>query len=268
MESKNTFNKQRKICVKIYKKVKKEHYQNISLSEITNNQTFWKTVCPLFGNKVKTNQKINLTEKSVLLTSDEEIAKTFKEYFVKIVPKLKIIQNNCCIRKTGKIEDAIKKASFKYRYHPSITNIKSIMKSKNIPSFSFQPISIDKVKDIIKTPNTKKAFPDGDIPVNLGKMNEYIFSRLIFQNLNESLINGDFPHCLKQAEVIPVFKKEEKLDKPNYRPVSILPVIPKIYERLTYDKMYKYFDQIFSKFQCGFCKGFSTQNCLLHMIEN
>ena len=109
MESKNTFNKQRKICVKIYKKAKKEHYQNISLSEITNNQTFWKTVCPLFGNKVKTNQKINLTEKSVLLTSDEEIAKTFKEYFVKIVPKLKIIQNNCCIRKTGKIEDAIKK---------------------------------------------------------------------------------------------------------------------------------------------------------------
>ena len=35
-----------------------------------------------------------------------------------------------------------------------------------------------------------------------------------------------------------------------------------------YDQMYKYFDQIFSKFQCGFHKGFSTQNCLLYMIEN
>ena len=35
-----------------------------------------------------------------------------------------------------------------------------------------------------------------------------------------------------------------------------------------YDQMYKYFDQIFSKFQCGFRKGFSTQNCLLYMIEN
>ena len=34
------------------------------------------------------------------------------------------------------------------------------------------------------------------------------------------------------------------------------------------DQMYKYFDQIFSKFQCGFRKGFSTQNCLLYMIEN
>ena len=99
-------------------------------------------------------------------------------------------------------------------------------------------------------------------------MNEDIFSRLLFQNFNQYLINGEFPHCLKQAEVIPVFKKEEKLDKSNYRPVSILPVISKIYERLMYDQMYKYFDQIFSKLQCGFRKGFSTQNCLFNMTEN
>ena len=45
------------------KKVKKEHFQNMSLSEITNNKKFWKAVSPRFGNKVKTNQKINLTEK-------------------------------------------------------------------------------------------------------------------------------------------------------------------------------------------------------------
>ena len=52
---------------------------------------------PLFGNKVKTNQKINLIEKNVLVTSDAEIAKRFKEYFVEIVPKLNKIQNECYI---------------------------------------------------------------------------------------------------------------------------------------------------------------------------
>ena len=124
------------------------------------------------------------------------------------------------------------------------------------------------MKDIIKTLNTKKAFPDGDIPVKLIEMNEDIFSRLIFQNFNQSLISGDFPHCLNQAEVILVSKKEEKRDKSNYRPVSILPVISKIYERLMNDQLYRYFDQIFSKFQIGFREGFSTQNCLLYMIEN
>ena len=106
--------------------------------------------------------------------------------------------------KNGKHGGSSKKISFKYQYHPSITNIKD-MKSKNISSFSFQPVSIDKVKDIIKTLNTKKACPDGDIPVKLIKMNEDIFSRLAFQNFNQSLVSGEFPHCLKQAEVISVF---------------------------------------------------------------
>ena len=62
------------------------------------------------------------------------------------------------------------------------------------------------MKDIIKTLNIKKACPDGDIPVKIIKMNEDIFSRLIFQNVNQSLINGEFSHCLKQAEVITAFK--------------------------------------------------------------
>ena len=114
---------------------------------------------------------------------------------------------------------------------------------------NFEPVSIDKVKDIMKNVNTKKTCPDGDIPVNLIEMNEDIFLRPIFQNFNKFLINGDLPHCLKQAQVIPVFKKGEKLDKSSYRPVSILAIISKIYERLMYDQVYKYFDQIFSKFQ-------------------
>ena len=109
-----------------------------------------------------------------------------KEYFDKIVPKLNIIQDDCYIRKTENVEDLVKKASFQYRYNPSIVNIKDIMKSKNISSFSFQPVSIDKVKDI-KTLNTKKACPDGGIPVKLIKMNEHIFLRLLFQNFNHLL---------------------------------------------------------------------------------
>ena len=136
MEFKKAYNKHRNLCVKMVKKAKKEHFQNISLSEITDNKKFWKTVSPLFGNKVKTNQKINLIANNALVISDVEIAKTFKEYLDEIVPKPNIIQNEYYIRKTGNIEDPVKKASFKYQYHPSITNIKDIMKSKNISSVS------------------------------------------------------------------------------------------------------------------------------------
>ena len=130
MKSKKAYNKQHNICVKVVKKAKKEHFQDINLWEVTDNKKFWKTVSPLFGNKVKANHKINLIQKNVLSTTDEEIAKTFKKYFDEIVPKLNIIQNTCYIRKTKNIEDPVKKASFKDQNHPSITNIKDIMKSK------------------------------------------------------------------------------------------------------------------------------------------
>ena len=124
------------------------------------------------------------------------------------------------------------------------------------------------MKDIIKTLNTKRASPDGDIPVKLTKMNEDIFSRLIFQNSNQSLVNGEFPHCLKQAEVIPVFKNKEKLDKSNNRPVNLLPVISKIYERLMYDQMFNILIKSSLNFNVVFVKDLVLQNCFLNMIKN
>ena len=81
-----------------------------------------------------------------------------------------------------------KKASLKYQYDPSITNIKETMKQNNISFFSFQPVSRDKPKNKTRILNTKKACPDRDIPKELTKMNKDIFSRLIFQNFKQSLL--------------------------------------------------------------------------------
>ena len=106
------------------------------------------------------------------------------------MPKLNITKYECYIRKTGNIQDPVKKASFKYQYPPSITNIKDIMKSRNISSFSFQPVSTDKGKDMIKTLYTKNTCSNGNISVKLKKINEDIL-----QNFNQSLVNGEFFHC-------------------------------------------------------------------------
>ena len=69
------------------------------------------------------------------------------------------------------------------------------------------------------------------------------------------------------ADVKPVSKKNPRNDEENYRPVSILPSISKVYERCLCKQLYDYFDIIFSRKQCGFRKGFSVVNCLLPMIE-
>ena len=96
---------------------------------------------------------------------------------------------------------------------------------------------------------------------------EDFFSNFLCNNFNQCLSEGSFPNVLKIAEVHPIFKKDSRTNKENYRPVSILSNISKIYERCMYEQIYEYFDQILSKFQCGFRKGHSAQHCLLVMIE-
>ena len=61
--------------------------------------------------------------------------------------------------------------------------------------------------------------------------------------------------------------KNSKLSKENYRPISIFPNISKIYKKCFYDQIATYFVHIFSRYQCGFCKGCSAQHCSLAMIE-
>ena len=61
-----------------------------------------------------------------------------------------------------------------------------------------------------------------------------------------------FPTSLKLANVTPVYKKGSKKSKENYRPVSILPNISKINERCLFKQISNYFENFFSKFQCGF----------------
>ena len=115
--------------------------------------------------------------------------------------------------------------------------------------------------------DNKKACQEGDIPVEIIKDNIYIFSEFVFHNFNNSIFDATFPSELKNVDVIPVFKKKDRNNVENYRSVSILPNLSKIYERGLYNQMYKYFNHILSKWQCGFRKGFSTRHCLLVMTE-
>ena len=65
----------------------------------------------------------------------------------------------------------------------------------------------------------------------------------------------------------PAFKKKSKTSKDNYRPISILPNMSKIYERCLYNQIQTYFDNILSKYQCRLCKRFNAKHCLVSMIE-
>ena len=80
-------------------------------------------------------------------------------------------------------------------------------------------------------------------------------------------MNSSFPNPLKNADISPIYKKEEKTNINNYRPISILPSVSKIFEKNMYEQIYYYMKQYLSQYLCGFREGYNSEYCLLLMLE-
>ena len=73
---------------------------------------------------------------------------------------------------------------------------------------------------------------------------------------------------MKVDNITPVFKKDDRTNKTNYRPItSILPNMSKVSEISLCNQLYPFFDKILSIQQCGFRNGFSAQHCIIRLIE-
>ena len=86
--------------------------------------------------------------------------------------------------------------------------------------------------------------------------------------INSSTSTGVFPDELKIGDIVPVFKKEDPNDKTNYRPISLWPLISKIFEKFLYQQIEGFSNKILSPKLCGFRKGHSTQHALLNLLKN
>ena len=123
-------------------------------------------------------------------------------------------------------------------------------------TFGFNFISHgDTVKELNKL-KSKKALQKTDVPIKIAKENVDIMSHFLYHNLNKLLSCSTFPTGIKYADVSSIHKKDNKTYKVNYCPISILPNLSKVYERLMYNKIFPYFDAAFYKFLRGYRKGF------------
>ena len=122
--------------------------------------------------------------------------------------------------------DAIKE----FEDHTSILKIKEHVVVEE--EFSFVQVSLETVNKELKALNTKKAFPFMNIPPQQLKDAIGVIDRFI-QGIwnNEILVNRKFPDKLKVADITPVHKKLSTVSKTNYRPVSVLAVVSKVFER-------------------------------------
>ena len=261
------FKQYRNFCVNLLKREKKDYYNNLDLKIFEDNKKFWKVVKPLFSNKQNSLQNnITIVDNEVVTSDNKSVAEKFNIFFIETIKSLEIepfVSDN--INENNLIVDDIDAIINTYKSHPSIIEIK-----KNVivhERFVFNEVTPLDLKCIINNLNPKKAGMNDDIPTKiLINTNDIASDYLsgIFNNCNKET---KFPNSLKAANVIPIHKKNDTNLMKNYRPVSLLPVSSKVFERNMYQQITGFMDKYLSPYLFGYRKGHSTEQCLMVMLE-
>ena len=83
----------------------------------------------------------------------------------------------------------------------------------------------------------------------------------------EAVLNCNFTYNLKLADITATCKAIDVTCKENYRLISVLPVVSKLFEGIMQNKLFPYLEDFLSPFLCGYRKGYSTQYALIGFIE-
>ena len=201
-----------------------------------NKQNFFGVNCkPYFSNKHrKSDSSIMFSENSELITKKQDVVNIFNYYFGSVVENLRLFQWN---EYNGEIHSKNVETIVKnFKNYPSCRIIKKHF--KNHIKFIFRYVTTDDVKNVILDFKNNKA-ASSEIPVKILKICGFKFDTLKYCS-NQSIETCNFPDCLKTVNITPIFKNDDPIDKLNNRPVSTLPLLLKVYEKLLYNQLYKF----------------------------
>ena len=149
-------------------------------------------------------------------------------------------------------------------------HFKNYLQNKIQETFFLAPVSPnDVLKELLKLDSKKTAGPDGLRPKLLKAVATEIAEPLTIL-YNKSIENGHFPNYLKLAKVIALFKKGNRFEPENYRPISLLNCFGKIFEKLLYKQFIQFIEKhnILYLYQFGFRHDFSTTLALIDTIDD
>ena len=190
---------------------------------------FWTTVKPFFSKNCNSGeQQIILCENNKIINDAKEVSENY---------------NSCFSTVADKIGQHV---VYDPSTHPSIVEIKNHVDIDN--NFDFQNIIAERVEKIINTINIKKATGADNIPAKVVRQCEVTVAQQLSSLIHLSKNTGVFPDSLKVAQITPIHKKNDPLNKSNYRSVSVLPIFSKVYEKVIEIQLADYFDKIFNPF--------------------
>jgi hypothetical protein len=224
--------------------IEKENYTNwrsksyYSDKVILNSKEAWKVLNELTGKSIK-KEAIILNENGVRISDTKEIANIFQEHFLSIVG----ISKTC-------------------------SNI-TFRDERNVNEFQFHDITPNEVKSIINALDTGKASGLDNISPFLWTQISEECSEHVSILINQMFDMSIYPPKLKETQVIPIHKKESKLSKLNYRPVSITNSLDKIVEKAIQHQIQEFLEieKVLDPFQYGFKKGRSCEDAIAKVIS-
>ena len=238
------YNTYKKILTKLIALAKKKHYEFLITSNRDNPRKTWQILNKAIGrDNCKTPLKIAKINNQ-LCTDTEIIANSLNDYFINVGKNLdsKIPQSD------------VAPYAFLTGNYPN--------------SFFIAPVNESEVLKYLNMLKNSSAGVDKLKPEIIKSISRYIASPLAYI-MNLCFEQSIVPDQLKQAYITPIFKSGDPSLFSNYRPISVLSVFSKIFERLLHNRLIKYFDEnnILEDSQFGFRKSYSTELALAYTLD-
>ena len=230
------------------KESKKQYFQNYFANNANDLRNTWrgiKSLIHLKNNKTTNFDALLINNKET--TDPNEIANGFNNYFTNIAKNL---------------QSTI--------HHPQKT-FNDYLHNKSEKSFFVKPTTKFEIIDIINGNLNNKACGPNSIPCKIMVIIKDTIAEPLAEILNLSFTTGIYIDKLKISRVIPIYKeKGDKFLSENYRPISLLSNINKIYEKVMHNRLYSFLEEQGSIYenQFGFRKNHSTTHALIDLTEN
>lgn len=208
----------------------------------------WKCINEVLNRGKKKNDFPDCFNIDNSLVSDPKvIADAFNDFFVNIGPRLAESTNNSDVDLT----------------------FESYLKNPTTSSFDFSPINNTDILTTIESLKSKKSCGYDNFSTELLRAVKLEISPILAALINQSFTSGIFPDKLKIAKVSPIYKKSDSSKIDNYRPISLLPSISKVFEKLIHSQILNYFNEnnLFFKSQYGFRPKHSTEFATLELVD-
>lgn len=246
--AKQGFLEERKKTMNMINVTKSEYYHKAFMECKEKPMKMWNLINQLSCNKIRhNNTSFKLLIKSELITDEQKVCDHFNDFFSNIGSLL-----------AKQIQD---------KYHSNITTPNKNQCTGTRLSYLRQT-TIDEINKIIDNLKSNSSAGIDGISAKILKSAKNMIVGDLSNCINKCLELGVFPDSLKIAKVSPIFKAGDKSDPGNYRPISVLPVISKIFEKVLYIRLIEHLDSVnfLFKGQYGFRSKSSTLSATIDLI--